>query len=132
VSTQASVLPNAATLRVTDDQLLGPVLSRVVGMLAARANCPIDRLDDALLLTDALAAHAPGFAAEDAPVVVSVRTDDAGLELAVDGLPDDAPERLLAAADLPEVGNVLRKVADDVRTDGGALRIRLRFGAGAR
>ena len=46
------------TVRVHNDALVGAVLGRVVGMLAARAQCPIDRLDDALLLTDAVSAHA--------------------------------------------------------------------------
>ena len=49
----------ATTVRVRCGPLVGAVLGRVVGMLAARAQCPIDRLDDALLLTDAVAAHAP-------------------------------------------------------------------------
>jgi hypothetical protein len=65
VSTEPSTT-NEATLTVGRPELLGPVLGRVVGMLAARAQCPIDRLDDALLLTDAVAAHAPGHTIDSA------------------------------------------------------------------
>src|SRR5256885_7413423 len=48
---------NEAIVRVVNGPLVAPVLSRVVGMLAARAQCPVDRLDDALLVADAIAAH---------------------------------------------------------------------------
>ena len=47
---------NEAVVRIRSGPLVGAVLGRVVGMLAARAQCPIDRLDDAILLTDAVAA----------------------------------------------------------------------------
>ena len=57
----ADVTPNEARLVVRNGPLVGAVLSRVVGMLAARALCPIDRLDDALLVTDAIAAHAGDY-----------------------------------------------------------------------
>ena len=36
-------------LSVASGPLVGPVLRRVVGMLAARADLPLDRLDDAVL-----------------------------------------------------------------------------------
>jgi serine/threonine-protein kinase RsbW len=39
--------------------LVGPVLRRVVGMFAARADLPLDRLDDAVLVADVVAARAP-------------------------------------------------------------------------
>jgi hypothetical protein len=51
VSEQTTV--NTATVKVIHGPLVAPVLSRVVGMLAARAQCPVDRLDDALLVADA-------------------------------------------------------------------------------
>ena len=71
--------------RSSSGPLVGAVLGRVVGMLAARAQCPIDRLDDALLITDAVAAHAPRFSADDRVRVV-VRTDDSSLEIVVASL----------------------------------------------
>ena len=61
------------------------MLGRVVGMLAARAQCPIDRLDDAILLTDAVAAHAPVHA-RNGHVCVVVAADDERLELRVSDL----------------------------------------------
>lgn len=116
-----------ATLTVRRPELLGPVLGRVVGMLAARAQCPIDRLDDALLLTDAVAAHAPALSS-DGEVTVHVHAETEGLLLRVAVSADGAAgERLLEAASLPGVGNVFERVADDVRADGAELVLRLAF-----
>lgn len=115
-----------ATVTVSRAELLGPVLGRVVGMLAARAQCPIDRLDDALLLTDAVAAHAPGLAGNGS-VTVKVQTDRKGLLLLVGPLPGDAAQALVAAATLPGVGNVFERVADEVRPLASDLRLHLTF-----
>jgi hypothetical protein len=123
---------NEALVTVRKGPLVGPVLGRVVGMLAARAQCPIDRLDDAILLTDAVAAHAPVHA-RNGHVVVVVAADDERLELRVSELRDDGAQRLLADGDLPGVGNVFDRVADDVQVgtmpngDGGELILRLNF-----
>jgi hypothetical protein len=122
---------NEAAVAVRKGPLVGPVLGRVVGMLAARAQCPIDRLDDAMLLTDAVAAHAPAHTL-DAHVQVVVAADEGGIELRVGALSRDGAKGLLEDADLPGVGNVFRRVADEVDTrssgDGaGELVLRLRF-----
>ena len=122
--------PNEARVAVANGPLVGAVLGRVVGMLAARAQCPIDKLDDALLITDAVAAHAPRFSADDRVRVV-VRTDDSALEIIVRSLTKGGTEGLVADATLPGVGNVLERVADEVDRspgeDGEQLRIRVSF-----
>lgn len=123
---------NEARLVVRSGPLVGAVLSRVVGMLAARALCPIDRLDDALLITDAIAAHAEGFT-ENGTVGVTVTADEDGLTMLVSPLRAQGAEGLLRAAELPGVGNVLERVADEVVTgaaEGGhgeSLYVRLAF-----
>jgi serine/threonine-protein kinase RsbW len=125
MSPEASTV-NEATLTVRRPELLGPVLGRVVGMLAARAQCPIDRLDDALLLTDAVAAHAPGHTAEGR-VTIHVHAEPAGLSLRIGPLSDSGGDALIQAASLPGVGNVFERVASDVRTEGSELLLRLAF-----
>jgi hypothetical protein len=126
----ASLAPNEAHVAVAHGPLVGAVLGRVVGMLAARAQCPIDRLDDALLITDAVAAHAPRFSTDDR-VRVIVRTDESALEIIVGSLAKGGTDGLVADATLPGVGNVLERVADEVDRspgeDGEQLRIRVSF-----
>jgi len=122
---------NEARLEVRSGPLVGAVLGRVVGMLAARALCPIDRLDDALLITDAIAGHAGDFAV-GGRVGVTVSADEEGIALVVSPLVAQGGEGLLAASELPGVGNVLRRVADEVstgRSDDGSeeLRVRVAF-----
>ena len=123
---------NEATIRVRNGPLLGPVLSRVIGMLAARAQCPIDRLDDALLVADTVAAHSPDYA-RNGEVRVNLAAREGVIELTVGALRPKGAQQMLADAELPGVGNVLERVADavEVRQDGEdeALYIRLGFGA---
>jgi hypothetical protein len=123
---------NEAKMLVRNGPLLGPVLTRVIGMLAARAQCPIDRLDDALLVADTVAAHSPDHAV-NGTVLVGLAAGDGMLELTVSQLQVGGARALLKDADLPGVGNVLERVADHVeaRGEGEAgeeLFIRLGFG----
>ena len=127
----AASATNEASVSIRKGPLVGPVLGRVVGMLAARAQCPIDRLDDAMLLTDAVAAHAPTHTTEG-HVQVVVAADQTGIELRVGALARGGADSLLADAVLPGVGNVFTRVADEVvaRSAGdgaGELILRLRF-----
>ena len=126
---------NEARLVVANGPLVGAVLGRVVGMLAARALCPVDRLDDMLLITDAIAAHAADFTA-NGTVGVTVTTDDEGMTMTVSPLRPDGAQGLLTAAELPGVGNVLERIADTVTPgqaadgSGEELRVRLAFQTG--
>ena len=99
-------------------------------MLAARAQCPIDRLDDALLVADTVAAHGPDHTL-NGTVTVSLAADEGHLELTIGPLRPKGGEGLLRDADLPGVGNVLERVADsvEVRPDGdGAELLHIRLG----
>jgi len=123
---------NEARLVVRDGPLAAAVLSRVVGMLAARALCPIDRLDDALLITDSIAANAGDFAANGS-IGVTITAEVDAITMLVSPLRAQGAEGLLRAAELPGVGNVLERVADEVgtgRTEDGSsdeLRVRIAF-----
>ena len=123
---------NQATILVRNGPLLGPVLTRVIGMLAARAQCPIDRLDDALLVADTVAAHSPDHAV-NGTVTVGLTAREGQLELTVGSLKPQGADAVLRDADLPGVGNVPERVADavEIRTepDGELLYVRLGFGA---
>jgi serine/threonine-protein kinase RsbW len=119
-------------VRVVNGPLVAPVLSRVVGMLAARAQCPVDRLDDALLVADAIAAHTQTHTSDGHVTVRLVAGGDA-IELHVGELREGGARGLLADASLPGVGNVLERIADEVNVATGGdgrevLSLRLSFG----
>jgi serine/threonine-protein kinase RsbW len=105
---------NEATVIVRRESLVGPVLGRVIGMLAARADAPVDRLDDVLLVSDAIAAHGPSHADDDAGLQVHIRTTPDTLVLRIGPLAPDGGAALLAAADLPGVGNIVEQVSEQV------------------
>ena len=123
---------NEASVTVVSGPLAGPVLGRVVGMLAARAECPIDRLDDALLVADAVAARAASFS-DDGRVNVLVSAEIGSVELLVGPLRPNGADDLVESAALPGVGNVLERVADELESkhrdgEGGAEYLRIRLG----
>lgn len=123
---------NEASVTVVSGPLAGPVLGRVVGMLAARADCPIDRLDDALLVADAVAAKAASFS-DDGRVNVRVAAEVGSVELLVGPLRPNGAEDLIESAALPGVGNVIERVADELESehrdgDGDAEYLRIRLG----
>jgi hypothetical protein len=123
---------NEASVTVVSGPLAGPVLGRVVGMLAARADCPIDRLDDALLVADAIAAKAASFS-DDGRVSVRVAAEIGSVELLVGPLRPNGAEDLIESAALPGVGNVLERVADELESehrdgDGDVEYLRIRLG----
>lgn len=107
---------NEAVVRVVSGPLVAPVLSRVVGMLAARAHCPVDRLDDALLVADAVAAHTHAHSLNGHVTVRLVAGDDA-IEMQVGELRQGGADGLIEDASLPGVGSVLQRIADDVRVE---------------
>jgi serine/threonine-protein kinase RsbW len=88
-------------------------------MVLARANCPVDRLDDAMLICDALSAHAPTHAA-DGCLAFAVSARGGQFELRVGELPAQAASRLVQDAVLPGVGNVLERVTDELRIEPSA------------
>lgn len=118
---------NEAALRFSRDDFVAPILERVVGMLVARADAPIDRLDDALLLTDAIAAHAPEFTA-DGCTAITVVSSPKELALGVGPLSAAAAKKFVASSDLPEVGNVIERVTSGITHKGDTLVMTLAFG----
>ncbi len=110
---------NFVRVRLAGGALAGPVLWRVVSMLLARAEWPLDRLDDMLLVCDALSAHA--FAhASDSVVTFSIQAGEHEAELRVLDLTDDGARCLIGDAMLPVVGNVLERIAERVSVEPGA------------
>jgi hypothetical protein len=98
-------------LRVSKGPLAAPVLNRVVSMILARAACPLDRLDDALILCDALSAHGPAHA-RDHHLSFTLTADARAIELRVAELRSGGASALIDDARLPDVGNVIERFSD--------------------
>jgi serine/threonine-protein kinase RsbW len=88
------------------------VLHRAVGALAALADLPLDRLDDALLAADALLAHrAAGFGEGDLRIELHIDAERS-LRLRLGPLRPGGARRVLDAAVLPGAGSVLERLAE--------------------
>ena len=94
--------------------MVTPVLGRIISVFAARAELSLDRLNDAVLISDAVAGsgalHQPS-----ARVQVELEASHRRLVLRVGPLVDGGGERLLHASDIPGVGAVLSRLADEVQ-----------------
>jgi serine/threonine-protein kinase RsbW len=77
-------------------------------------------------VADAIAAHAPARS-RNGHVTVRLSAGEDGLELQVLELEAGGADGLVADAALPGVGNVLERIADDVRAEDDALVVRLSF-----
>lgn len=98
-----------------------PVLSRVIGALAARADFSLDRLADTVLLGDAVSSHQPGDFS-DGLVGVAIHDGKGKLHVRIGPLIEGGGERILEGMDMPagERGS-LRKLAKSMKvtTDDG-------------
>jgi hypothetical protein len=103
----------ATVIAVTPGPLVGPVLRRVVGMLAARANLPLDKLDEAVLVADVVAHRAGPYAAE--AVQVRLTPGERTLWMRIGPLAPGGAKALLSEE--PDVGSVILTVADAVHVD---------------
>jgi hypothetical protein len=126
----ARAIDGAVSVRVANGPLVAPALRRLVSIVLARADWPLDGLDDALLVCDALSAHAPAHA-RAGRLTLSMRANEHEAELRVGELCRGGAAGLLGDARLPVVGNVLESIAEDVSVldepDGGsALALVLR------
>ena len=102
-------------ISVAAGPLVGPVLRRVVGMLAARADLPLDRLDDAVLVADVVASRASSFAPET--VKVRLMPGERTLWLRIGPLDPGGAQALLGDNAVPDFGSVILKLADEVHVD---------------
>lgn len=119
-----------AKLTIGAPEMVAPVLGRVVGAMAARHRVTVDRISDAILLTDAIAERAP-LAFGDGDVSLSVADGDGGIDLRIGPLPENAAKELVDGLAIPEVGGTLESLADEMRIegDGGGEFLVVRFAA---
>ena len=110
------------------------MLSRVISMFATRADFSVDRLSDAVLLSDAISAGGAD-AFPDGTARIAVSEDGDRFEVRVGPLADGGGERLLEGMRIPELGASLETLADEVRVDtvpdGEVLVVRIAAAASA-
>ena len=104
---------------LADEALAGAVLGRVVGILGARVALPIDKLSDALLVSDAVTAATRG----STPVIqIEAVSEPKRLELRVGPLEPGGAERLIGSIEAPLGAGALTRLVDELETrdDAGA------------
>jgi serine/threonine-protein kinase RsbW len=107
-----------ASVDVASPDLAGPVLERVFGAVAARQNLQIDRLSDAMLLTDALA-QAGSEAFGDGHLRFVLDDPDSLIQLKIGPLAEGGADSLRGALSLPGETS-LELLADEVGVESGA------------
>jgi serine/threonine-protein kinase RsbW len=113
---EVSVESDATELTVARAELLEPVLARLVGALAARRDLSIERVSDAVLVTDAIADAAPERFA-DGCVRLGLGESDEGLELRLGPMKDGAAGEIRERLEVPELGGSLEGLVDEVAVE---------------
>jgi hypothetical protein len=90
--------------------MVRPVLARVIGALAARAEFSFERLSDTVLLGDAVSAH-PGDDFADGKIEVAISDADGKLAIRIGPLVEGGGERVLSQMDVPGGEGSLRALA---------------------
>ncbi len=113
---EISVETSGAEVTVGRAELLEPVLARLVGALAARRELPVERVSDAVLVTDAIAEAAPGRFA-DGRVRVGLGESEDRLELRLGPMEKGAAAEIRRELELPDLGGSLETLADELAVD---------------
>lgn len=113
---EISVETSGAEVTVGRAELLEPVLARLVGALAARRELPVERVSDAVLVTDAIAGAAPGRFA-DGRVRVGLGESEDRLELRLGPMEKGAAAEIRRELELPDLGGSLETLADELAVD---------------
>lgn len=119
---------NQTLLALSHGEHAAAVLSRVVALVAARADFSIDRLSDAQIVSDAIAGTAAPYT-PDGTLHVAIDEHEAGFDLVVGPLREGGGEGLIHDTTLPGLGRLLERLTDELTVeqddDGELLRARL-------
>jgi serine/threonine-protein kinase RsbW len=119
----------AAGVAITPGPLMAPVLGRLIAMFASRADFQLDRLSDAVLVTDAISAHADAYI-PGRHVSLAFHDGKGVLDVWVGPLIKGGAEELLATMEIPGLQRSLRDLADDVKVERVSDQAEARRGAG--
>jgi serine/threonine-protein kinase RsbW len=105
-----------AGMSIVPGPLVSAISSRVTAMLAARADFPLDRLADAVLVSDAIAAHAEGYMS-GGDVCLAIEDGEGALDFRVGPLLEGGARGLLAELEVPGLGGSLERLVDKVNVE---------------
>ena len=109
--------PEELAMAITPGAMVRPVLARVIGALAARAQFSVDRLADTVLLGDAVSSS-EGTDFSDGRVGLSIKDGDGSLEVRVGPLVEGAGQKLMEEMEVPGAGS-LRDLASSMEVTEG-------------
>jgi serine/threonine-protein kinase RsbW len=117
-------VPEELAIALTPGETVRPVLARVMGALAARAELSVDRLADTVLLGDAVSASGEADFA-DGRVGIAIKDREGSIGVRVGPLVEGAGERMLAEMEVPGAGSLSSlasnmEVAKGETADGGS------------
>jgi serine/threonine-protein kinase RsbW len=110
--------PDETVVSVEGDVLAGVIISRVISSIAARAELTVDRLSDALLLSDAISSEG-GTGFVEGRTRVGVEEADGTITVRVGPLHDGTGEQMLSGLDIPGLEASLASLADEVLIERG-------------
>jgi serine/threonine-protein kinase RsbW len=108
-------IPGTA-IEVSDERIIAPVIGRVLAVLAARSDFPVDRLTDTMMIADALAANAPG-AFEDQNIRMVLQDGDGSIHVRVGPMQEGGADHLRSELRIPGLDASLETLADEVSVD---------------
>jgi len=109
--------PEELAMAITAGVMVRPVLARVIGALAARAEFSVDRLADTVLLGDAVSSS-EGADFSDGRVALSIQDREGTLAVRVGPLVEGAGEKLIDGMEVPGAGS-LRDLASSMEVTTG-------------
>jgi serine/threonine-protein kinase RsbW len=111
-------VPEDLAMAITPGAMVRPVLARVIGALAARAEFSVDRLADTVLIGDAVSSSTEGEF-YDGQLGIAINEQDGSLDVRVGPLVKGAGKRLLSEMEVPGAGS-LRTLAKRMEVIEGA------------
>ncbi len=105
----------ALTIAIAPPELSDVIFNRVVSAVAVRAGFSLDRLSDAQLVADALAAHATPLL-DGGHVRLGLAVLDHAIEVAVGPLRAGGSATLVANSAIGDLGPVIERLSDEVGT----------------
>jgi serine/threonine-protein kinase RsbW len=108
-----------AGMSIVPGPLVSAISSRVTAMLAARADFPLDRLADAVLVSDAVSAHAEDYVT-GGDVGLAIQDGAGQLDFRVGPLREGGAKGLLSELEVPGFGGSLERLVDNVSVEADA------------